>query len=133
MVARPLTLPTADRSVAGKRGLAPDERQGAKLKIIAVAAALFVTLATSAPTLAATHNFTLNNFTSTTVTRVTVKDGKVIGFKRVLARSSFSFQVEFPDGQCISKSVRISFDNGTKDSIRNYNVCKDGGVTVVGR
>jgi hypothetical protein len=103
------------------------------MTIIRTMTAIAVMLAACAPALAATHSFTLNNFTSVDVTRVTVTDGKVLGFKRVLSKNSLTFQVEFPDGKCISKNLRITFSNGTKTVFANYNVCKDGGVTVVGR
>ena len=103
------------------------------MKMIRTVAVLTAMLANCAPAFAASHVFTLNNFTSQDVTRVTVKDGKVIGFKRVLSKNSLTFQVEFPDGKCISRSVRITYGNGTRTVYDNYDVCKGGGVTVVGR
>jgi hypothetical protein len=84
------------------------------------------------PASAGSYPFTLHNFTSSDVSGVSVKNGKVIGFKRVLARSSATFTVEYPDGQCVSPRVRIKFAKGGFSDQGNYNVCTDGGVTVAG-
>jgi hypothetical protein len=71
--------------------------------------------------------------TSSDVTSVSVKGGEVREFKRVLSKSSRSFTVEFPDGECIAKRVRVSFANGSKSDHPRYNVCSGGGLAVVGR
>lgn len=97
------------------------------------AAALAVLALAAGPAVAGSYPFTLHNFTSSDVSGVSVKNGKVVGFKRVLAKSSATFTVEYPDGQCITPRVRIKFAKGGFSDEVNYNICTGGGVTVIGR
>jgi hypothetical protein len=92
---------------------------------------LVAALGTS-PVAAASYPFTLHNFTGSDVTGVSVKNGKVTGFKRLLAKKSMTFTIEFPDGQCVTPRVRVKFDRGGFTDHPNYNVCSGDGITVVG-
>jgi hypothetical protein len=84
------------------------------------------------PAAAGSYPFTLHNFTSSDVTGVTVKNGEVKGFKRVLAKKSLTFTVVFPDGQCRTPRVRVKFAKGGFTDHPNYDVCSGDGITVVG-
>jgi hypothetical protein len=126
-------LPSASSRRARRESKPIEAHNEAFVKIIQATCIAAVTSLCCAPSLAASYPFILHNFTGADVTRVTVKDGKVIGFKRVFSKSSRTFTVEFPDGKCVSRAVRISFENGAVSIEPNYNVCTGGGVTVVGR
>lgn len=87
----------------------------------------------TAPAVAGSYPFTLHNLTSSDVTGVTVKNGEVKGFKRVLAKKSLTFTIEFPDGKCRTPRVRVKFARGGFTDHPNYDVCSGDGITVVGR
>jgi hypothetical protein len=101
------------------------------LKHFIPTAAMLAAIGTT-PAVAGSYPFTLHNFTSSDVTSVTVKNGDVKGFKRVLAKKSLTFTIEFPDGQCRTSRVRVKFAKGGFTDHPNYDVCSGKGVTVVG-
>jgi hypothetical protein len=69
--------------------------------------------------------------TGSDVTSVSVKNGKVVGFKRVPAKGSGSFTITMPDGTCASR-VRIKFAGGNFTDNTTYNICSGDGLTVIG-
>jgi hypothetical protein len=102
-----------------------------KLIHLPVALATLAMLAGSAA--AASYPFTLRNVTNRDVIKVSIPEGKIVGFKRIPAGDSLTFTVEFPDGECIASRVRVKlFGSITVDTGR-YNVCSGGGVAITGR
>lgn len=81
----------------------------------------------------ATYPFTLHNLTNKDVTKVSIPKGKIVDFKRIPASQSFTFKVEFPDGECFAPRVRAKLFGGETVDLGRYNVCSGSGMTIVGR
>lgn len=98
------------------------------LLIVTVVAATLLGISSAA---AGSYSFLLRNVASLDVTRLTVKDGKVQGFKRLPKGGERSVTITLPDGVCRSR-IRITFANNTHIDNTSYDICSEDGLTVIG-
>lgn len=90
--------------------------------------ALLAALLATVPTVAAEYPFVVTNKTESEITGISVRNGEVVGFKRIAQGGERSFTLNLPEG-C---ETRLTVHLRDSDSvvINSYDACNSGGVDV---
>jgi hypothetical protein len=90
--------------------------------------ALLAALIATLPTMAAEYPFVVTNKTSSDITGISVRNGEVVGFKRIAQGGERSFSLSLPNG-CDTR-ITVHLNDADSVIIDNYDACNSGGVDV---
>ena len=97
------------------------------MKVLLTAAALIIAGATAS--VAADHDFTIQNGSSSDLTALSISGGKVAGFKTIRSGQSRTVTVTLADGKC-EASVKMQFADGAEANEGAFDFCNEDTLPI---
>ena len=97
------------------------------MKVLLTAATLVIAGVTTS--VAADHDFTIQNGSSSDLTALSISGGKVAGFKTIRSGQSRTVTVTLADGKC-EAGVRLQFADGSEADAGAFDFCTDDTLPI---